>query len=180
MTHTTDVFRPYGLIPGSEYFLERLTSELVADGLIPEANMSLAVEWFKNEFQAFNDGQAAELAAQAGSYVLITWAHYSVEPDPQRSVLPISAENDETALALAEERISSGDVVGMLAAPSGRIIARRYTIIHKADVGDGMRMTAGSWKLFAADDAAAIEILDGKGVDWMNILCGPEGIVARR
>lgn len=80
---------------------------------------------------------------------------------------------------MAEQVVPPGDVVGILTAPHGRIVARRYVIIHKAETDDGMRMKAGSWKFFAADNEAAKRILQEKPIDWMNILYGTDGILAR-
>lgn len=114
------------------------------------------------------------------TYTLTTWSYYSAESNPPRTSQPINANDDEGALALAEQAVPVGDVVGTLTALDGRIVARRYVIIHKADMGEGMRTSAGSWKFFAADDVAAKKILEEKTVDWMNILYGTDGVLSRK
>lgn len=172
----TATFTPYGLEPTDEYFLEQLTGYLCTDGLIPQFNLTLAQQWYEKELQEFTARQATN---QDNSYTLTTWLYYSAEQNPPRTSQPIKTDNDEAALALAERAVPPGDVVGTLTAPDGRIVARRYVIIHKADVGEGMRMNAGSWKFFAADDEAAKKILQEKTVDWMNILFGTDGVLAR-
>lgn len=164
-------FTPFGLDPNNEYFLEQLTGHLFEDGLISERNMTLAQEWYEKERQEFSARQAA--------YTLTTWSYYSAQPNPPRTSQAINADNDEVALTLAEQVVPPGDVVGTLTAPDGHVVAHRYVIRHKADAGEGMRMTAGSWQFFAANDEAAKQVLAEKGVDWRNILYGINGIIAR-
>lgn len=172
---STEQFRPCGLDPQEEYFLERLTGELYAHRIIPEFNQTLAQDWYSKEQEEF---------VARTSYTFTTWPYYSAEKDPPRTSRFIIVDSDQAAVTLAEQMVSSDkesdEVVGTLVAPDGRVIARRYVIIHKADAGDGMRMKAGSWQFFAADDEAATQILQEKIVDWKNILYGTDGIIARK
>lgn len=112
-------------------------------------------------------------------YTLTTWSHFSTDSEPIRLSQALLALNDEEALVRASQKTPPGNVVGTLTGPDERIVARLYIIIHKAEVGEGMRMNAGSWKFFAADDEAAKKILQEKTADWMNILSGPDGVLAR-
>lgn len=53
-----DTFKPYGLNPADEYFLEKLTGKLFANGLIPKFNLTLAQEWYDREQREFTARQA--------------------------------------------------------------------------------------------------------------------------
>ena len=171
----TNTFTPYGLQPTDQNFLEQLTGQLLADRLIPQFNLTLAKEWYDKELLEFTTRE--QVPSSGNSYTLMTWAYYSSGPNSSRTSQAISADCDEAALALAERAVPPGDVVGVLTAPNGRVVARRYVIMHKAEVGEGIRMTAGSWKFFASNAEVAKKVLEQKTIDWKNILYGCDGIL---
>lgn len=117
-------------------------------------------------------------------YVLALWPYYTRlrEESPKFTWL-FKTDSDVQALKVAEtlvlgQHFTKVEPVGTLTVPDGRVVARRYVILHKVVNEDGIRVCAGTWQFFAPDDQTARRILEKKPVDWMNVLYGPDGLIA--